>query len=50
MKQRDAVLRDLVRQWIAKAELDYQAAARLVGDPEPLREVIAFHCQQACEK
>ena len=44
------VLRDLVRQWFAKAELDYCAAERLVKDPEPLREIIAFHCQQAVEK
>ena len=50
MKQPDVVLRDLVRQWFAKAELDYRAAERLVRDPEPLREIIAFHCQQAAEK
>jgi HEPN domain-containing protein len=50
MKQPDVVLRDLVRQWFAKAELDYCAAERLVKDPEPLREIIAFHCQQAAEK
>jgi HEPN domain-containing protein len=50
MKQPEVVLRDLVRQWFAKAELDYRAAERLVKDPEPLREIIAFHCQQAVEK
>jgi HEPN domain-containing protein len=50
MKQPEVVLRDLVRQWFAKAELDYCAAERLVKDPEPLREIIAFHCQQAAEK
>ena len=50
MKQPEVVLRDLVRQWFAKAELDFCAAARLVKDPEPLREIIAFHCQQAVEK
>ena len=50
MKQPEVVLRDLVRQWFAKAELDYCAAERLVEDPEPLREIIAFHCQQAVEK
>ena len=50
MKQPEVVLRDLVRQWFAKAELDYRAAERLVRDPEPLREIIAFHCQQAAEK
>jgi HEPN domain-containing protein len=50
MKQPEVVLRELVRQWFAKAELDYCAAERLVKDPEPLREVIGFHCQQAVEK
>jgi HEPN domain-containing protein len=50
MKQPEVVLRELVRQWFAKAELDYCAAERLVKDPEPLREIIAFHCQQAVEK
>jgi HEPN domain-containing protein len=50
MKQPEVVLRDLVRQWFAKAELDFRAAERLVKDPEPLREIIAFHCQQAAEK
>jgi HEPN domain-containing protein len=50
MKQPEVVLRDLVRQWFAKAELDYRAADRLVKDPEPLREISAFHCQQAADK
>ena len=50
MKQPEVVLRDLVRQWFAKAELDFRAAERLVKDPEPLREIIAFHSQQAAEK
>ena len=33
-----------------KQNLDFRAAERLVKDPEPLREIIAFHCQQAAEK
>lgn len=50
MKPPDQVLRDLVGQWIAKAELDYRTAERLSRDPDPIREAIAFHCQQAVEK
>ena len=50
MKQPEQVLRDLVEQWIAKADADYRAAERLAADSEPIREVIAFHCQQAAEK
>ena len=50
MKPPEEVLRDLVGQWIAKAELDYRAGERLSKDPEPIREVAAFHCQQAVEK
>jgi len=46
----DRVLRTLVQQWIAKAELDFRAAERLIQDTEPIREVIAFHCQQVAEK
>jgi len=40
----------MVRQWIRKAELDYRAAESLLQDADPIREVIAFHCQQAAEK
>ena len=50
MRPTEEVLRDLVRQWIEKAELDYQAAAELHDAGERLRQVVAFHCQQAVEK
>ena len=40
----------LVRQWIAKAEINYRTAERIVRDDEPIRESITFHCQQAAEK
>jgi len=50
MKQPEQVLRDLVEQWLAKAEVDYRTAQRLMRDQEPIREAIAFHCQQAAEK
>lgn len=44
------MLRGLVAQWVEKAEVDYRAADRLHRDPEPVREAIAFHCQQVVEK
>ena len=50
MKLPDEALALLVRQWIAKAEVNYRTAERLVRDDEPIRESIAFHCQQAAEK
>lgn len=40
----------LVKQWLDKAEIDYRTAQRLLQDDEPIRESIAFHCQQAVEK
>jgi HEPN domain-containing protein len=50
MKLPDEALLLLVRQWIAKAEVNYRTAERLVRDDEPIRESIAFHCQQTAEK
>lgn len=50
MKPPEQVLRELVGQWITKADFDYFAARQLMANPDPLREVIAFHCQQAAEK
>jgi HEPN domain-containing protein len=50
MKPPDEVLLAFVRQWIAKADLDYRTAERLLLDVEPIRESVAFHCQQAAEK
>jgi HEPN domain-containing protein len=50
MKQPEQVVRDLVEGWLAKAEVDYRAAQSLMRDAEPIRDAIAFHCQQAAEK
>jgi HEPN domain-containing protein len=50
MKLPDETLASLVRQWNAKAEVNYQTAERLLQDDEPIRESIAFHCQQTAEK
>jgi len=45
MKPPDEVLLAFVRQWIAKADLDYRTAERVLLDVEPIRESVAFHCQ-----
>jgi HEPN domain-containing protein len=50
MKPPDEALFALVRQWIAKAELDYRTAESLLRDLDPIRESIAFHSQQTAEK
>ena len=49
MKPPEAVVL-LVRQWIGKGDIDYKTAERLLDDDDPIRESIAFHCQQAVEK
>jgi HEPN domain-containing protein len=38
------------RRWVARADLDAAAAARLLTGSRPLPAVAAFHCQQAAEK
>ena len=50
MKLADEVRRDLVLQWIGKAEQDLAAAGILLTNATRLPSVIAFHAQQAVEK
>jgi HEPN domain-containing protein len=50
MKPLEPVQRKLVGQWIEKADEDWRAVQRLLGDEDPLRNIVAFHCQQAVEK
>ncbi len=42
--------RELVRQWLEKAEDDWRLSHRLAMDSEPYAEATAFHAQQAVEK
>ena len=42
-------IRGLVADWIAKADLDFDTAVRLVAE-ERFRDIVAFHPQQAAEK
>jgi HEPN domain-containing protein len=50
MKPPDEVARELVRQWLAKAEKDYRLAEHLLAEQGPYLEAIGFNCQQAAEK
>jgi HEPN domain-containing protein len=50
MKLPDEVQRDLVRQWIGKADQDLAASEILLKNSARLQPVIAFHAQQAVEK
>jgi HEPN domain-containing protein len=50
MKPPEEVKREFLRQWLEKAEGDWNLCHRLLGDPEPPTEAIAFHAQQAVEK
>jgi HEPN domain-containing protein len=38
------------REWVGKAEDDYQTATRISSASEPVHDHVAFHCQQAAEK
>ena len=49
MRPPDIALRDLVRQWVEKANADLDAAEQLASEPR-LRGIVAFHCQKAGEK
>lgn len=50
MRPAEEVRRELVRRWLAKAELDLRAAQELHARGSEFREVVAFHCQQSAEK
>src|SRR5437660_6527361 len=50
MKPPDAVQRDIVQQWIAKATEDMDAAVFLLTQGSRFRGAIGFHSQQAAEK
>ena len=46
----NAALRNLVRDWLRRADLDCDAAARLASEGDRFRDIVAFHAQQAVEK
>ena len=43
-------MNDAVREWIAKAEGDFQAAGELAASRQPNHDAICFHAQQCVEK
>jgi HEPN domain-containing protein len=47
--ERERAIRELVAQWLARAEADL-AVARLTDDERISPEILAFHAQQAVEK
>ncbi len=50
MRPPEQIKRELVRQWLAKAEKDFGLASHLVEESSPYLEAIGFHSQQAAEK
>lgn len=50
MRPADEVKRDLMRQWLAKAEEDLGAAEILISHQTSYLSAVGFHCQQAAEK
>jgi HEPN domain-containing protein len=50
MRPADEVKRDIVRQWLAKAEEDLGAAEVLISHKTSYLSAVGFHCQQAAEK
>ena len=49
MQPLNSLEKDLLRQWLRKADGDLRAAERLAGAPKDY-DAVAFHCQQAAEK
>jgi HEPN domain-containing protein len=50
MRPADEVKRDLMRQWLSKAEEDLGAAEILISHKTSYLSAVGFHCQQAAEK
>ena len=50
MKPPEEVRDEFVRQWVAKAELDYKTARHLLMAGDAYAAPAAFHAQQAAEK
>lgn len=43
-------VREAVRQWLSRAEADWETASILSYHTDSPREAICFHCQQYVEK
>ena len=43
-------MKRLTKEWVQKAENDFQAAEQLARATPPLHETVCFHCQQCADK
>lgn len=43
-------MKRLTRDWVRKAEADYRGVRLLQNSPEPVHDLVCFHCQQLVEK
>jgi HEPN domain-containing protein len=50
MRPPEEVRRDLIRQWLSKADGDLDAARILLFEDRSFLNIVGFHCQQAAEK
>ena len=50
MKPPEEAKRDLVRQWVLKAEQDFALAQHLIAEEAPYLEAIGFNAQQSAGK
>jgi HEPN domain-containing protein len=50
MRQRDKAKMDPVRQWLERAEKDFNLARHLAAERHSYLEAIAFHSHQTAEK
>ena len=50
MKPPEQIRQDLTRQWVEKAEKDYDTSGHLLSAAGAYFEAAAFHAQQAAEK
>ena len=43
-------MKRLTKEWVAKAEADFQVANTLIESRPPVHDARCFHCQQSAEK
>jgi HEPN domain-containing protein len=46
----DEAKRELVQNWLTKAQRDLAAARKFSTEPDPYLDTAIYHCQQAAEK
>ena len=46
----DEPKKELIRNWLVKAQHDLASARKLASEPDPYLDTAIFHCQQAAEK